>query len=173
MFIKLTRTDGRPIWINPEFIVTVEGRKDGGSIVVPGGDGLDYDVKESPQTVMDLCGGKVMAAEIPPPPALPADPPPHCICRRRGGTCPSRRTANEQTKQTAFLTFLQPPRLYRKLVCFISRLPGTTKRGPTLIRSILFSVFSVRHMPQTVKIIIIRHEERKPLHDLVRKLAAA
>ena len=29
MFIKLTRTDGRPIWINPEFIVTVEGRKDG------------------------------------------------------------------------------------------------------------------------------------------------
>ncbi len=76
MFIKLTRTDGRPIWINPEFIVTVEGRKDGGSIVVPGGDGLDYDVKESPQTVMDLCGGKVEAAEIPPPPALPADPPP-------------------------------------------------------------------------------------------------
>ena len=76
MFIELTRTDGRPIWINPEFIVTVEGRKDGGSIVVPGGDGLDYDVKESPQTVMDLCGGKVAAAEIPPPPATPADPPP-------------------------------------------------------------------------------------------------
>lgn len=76
MFIKLTRTDGRPIWINPEFIVTVEGRKDGGSIVVPGGDGLDYDIKESPQAVMDLCGGKVVAAEIPPPPATPADPPP-------------------------------------------------------------------------------------------------
>ncbi len=76
MFIKLTRTDGRPIWINPEFIVTVEGRKDGGSIVVPGGDGLDYDVKESPQAVMDLCGGKVAAAEIPPPPATPADPQP-------------------------------------------------------------------------------------------------
>ena len=76
MFIKLTRTDGRPIWINPEFIVTVEGRKDGGSIVVPGGDGLDYDVRESPQTVMDLCGGKVLAVEIPPPPAQPAEPPP-------------------------------------------------------------------------------------------------
>ena len=76
MFIKLTRTDGRPIWINPEFIVTVEGRKDGGSIVVPGGDGLDYDVKESPQAVMDMCGGKVVVAEIPPPPAPPADPPP-------------------------------------------------------------------------------------------------
>ncbi len=76
MFIKLTRTDGRPIWINPEFIVTVEGRKDGGSIVVPGGDGLDYDVRESPQAVMDMCGGKVVAAEIPPPPAQPVDPPP-------------------------------------------------------------------------------------------------
>lgn len=61
MFIKLTRTDGRPIWINPEFIVTVEGRKDGGSIVVPAGDGLDYDVKESPDSVMRLCGGETAA----------------------------------------------------------------------------------------------------------------
>ena len=67
MFIKLTRTDGRPIWINPDFIVTVESRKDGGSIVVPGGDGLDYDVKESPETVMGLCGGTVTEAEPPPP----------------------------------------------------------------------------------------------------------
>lgn len=67
MFIKLTRTDGRSIWINPEFIVTVEGRKDGGSIVVPGGDGLDYDVKESPETVMGLCGGRVAETEPPPP----------------------------------------------------------------------------------------------------------
>ena len=67
MFIKLTRTDGRPIWINPDFIVTVESRKDGGSIVVPGGDGLDYDVKESPETVMGLCGGTVAEAEPPPP----------------------------------------------------------------------------------------------------------
>jgi len=57
MFIRLTRTDGRPIWINPEFIVTVEGRKDGGAIVVPAGDGLDYDVKESPDAVMRMCGG--------------------------------------------------------------------------------------------------------------------
>ena len=86
MFIKLTRTDGRPIWLNPEFIVTVEGRKDGGSIVVPGGDGLDYDVKESPQVVMDLCGGKVAAAEIPPPPAKPADPPPPEKAAEKKGT---------------------------------------------------------------------------------------
>lgn len=56
MFIKLTRTDGRPIWINPEFVVTIEGRRDGGSIVVPAGDGIDYDVKESPDAVMRMCG---------------------------------------------------------------------------------------------------------------------
>lgn len=64
MFITLTRTDGRPIWINPEFIVTVEGRKGGGAIVVPAGDGLDYDVKESPDAVMRMCGG--VAAGAPP-----------------------------------------------------------------------------------------------------------
>ena len=70
MFIKLTRTDGRPIWINPEFIVTVENRKDGGAIVVPAGDGLDYDVKESSDAVMRLCGGE------PPPEAPVPEPPP-------------------------------------------------------------------------------------------------
>ena len=95
MFIKLTRTDGRPIWINPEFIVTVEGRKDGGSIVVPGGDGLDYDVKESPQTVMDLCGGKVAAAEIPPPPAPPVDPPPQEKAAEKKGPATSESAASE------------------------------------------------------------------------------
>lgn len=63
MFIRLTRTDGRPIWINPEFIVTVEGRKDGGAIVVPAGDGLDYDVKESPDAVMRMCGGVAAGAQ--------------------------------------------------------------------------------------------------------------
>ena len=64
MFIKLTRTDGRPIWINPEFVVTVEDRKGGGAIVVPAGDGLDYDVRESPDAVMRMCGG--VAAATPP-----------------------------------------------------------------------------------------------------------
>ena len=95
MFIKLTRTDGRPIWINPEFIVTVEGRKDGGSIVVPGGDGLNYDVKESPQTVMDLCGGKVEAAEILPPPAQPAEPPPQEKPAEEKGTVSAEPTISE------------------------------------------------------------------------------
>ena len=63
MFIRLTRTDGRPILIIPEFIVTVEGRKDGGAIVVPAGDGLDYDVKESPDAVMRMCGGVAAGAQ--------------------------------------------------------------------------------------------------------------
>jgi len=65
MFIKLTRTDGRPIWINPEFVVTVEDRTGGGAIVVPAGDGLDYDVKESPDVVMRLCGGEAAAMPMP------------------------------------------------------------------------------------------------------------
>ena len=84
MFIKLTRTDGRPIWINPEFIVTVEGRKDGGSIVVPAGDGLDYDVKESPDAVMRLCGGETAAQ---PAAAEPAE-----------AVFPSRRDAKIENK---------------------------------------------------------------------------
>lgn len=76
MFIKLTRTDGRPIWINPEFIVTVEGRKDGGAIVVPAGDGLDYDVRESPEAVMRMCGGVAAGTpQEPPQPVAEPQPP--------------------------------------------------------------------------------------------------
>ena len=104
MFIKLTRTDGRPIWINPEFIVTVEGRKDGGSIVVPGGDGLDYDVRESPQAVIDMCGGKVVAAEIPPPPAQSADPPPQEKAAEEKGTAseaPTKKRGRRASKAAA------------------------------------------------------------------------
>ena len=76
MFIKLTRTDGRPIWINPEFVVTVEDRKGGGAIVVPAGDGLDYDVKESPDAVMRMCGGGMPMSATEQPAAGPAEQPP-------------------------------------------------------------------------------------------------
>ena len=51
MFIRLTRLDSTPIWINASFVVTVEPRRGGGSIGVPIGDGLAYDVKESPEAV--------------------------------------------------------------------------------------------------------------------------
>ena len=67
MFIKLQKTDGRPIWINAAFIVTVEPRKEGGSIVVPVGDGLDYDVKESAETVLSLLDGAPAPAILPVP----------------------------------------------------------------------------------------------------------
>ena len=54
MYIKLTRLDNTPIWINASFVVTIEPRKGGGSVVVPIGDGLDYDVKETPEAVLSL-----------------------------------------------------------------------------------------------------------------------
>ena len=39
MFIKLTRFDNRPVWLNASFIVTVEPRRDGnGAVVVPIGE---------------------------------------------------------------------------------------------------------------------------------------
>lgn len=58
MYIKLTRFDNRPVWLNAAFVVTVEPRRDGsGSVVVPIGDGLDYDVRESPEEVLRLLDG--------------------------------------------------------------------------------------------------------------------
>ena len=68
-FIKLTRIfDNRPVWINAGFVVTVEPRRDGnGSVVVPIGDGLDYDVRESPETVLKMLDG-APAPEIVPVP---------------------------------------------------------------------------------------------------------
>ena len=58
MYIKLTRFDNRPVWINAAFVVTVEPRRDGsGSVVVPIGDGLDYDVRESPEEVLRMLDG--------------------------------------------------------------------------------------------------------------------
>lgn len=65
MFIKLTKLDGLPIWINSTFVVTVEPRKGGGSVVVPVGDGLDYDVRESPEKVLALLGDAPAPAVVP------------------------------------------------------------------------------------------------------------
>lgn len=66
-FIRLTRPDGRPIWLNASFIVTVEPRRDGGSVVVPVGDGLDYDVREAPEAVLSLLGDVAAPAVVPVP----------------------------------------------------------------------------------------------------------
>lgn len=52
MFVKFTKKDGSPVWINANFVVTVESVKGGGSIVVPVGDGLDYEVREGVDKVL-------------------------------------------------------------------------------------------------------------------------
>ena len=69
MYIKLTRMNGRPIWLNASFVVTVEPTPIGGAIVVPIGDGLDYEVRESPETVLALL------AHAPAPTVVPVRPP--------------------------------------------------------------------------------------------------
>lgn len=67
MFLKFTRPDNKPIWINSAFVVTVEPARSGGSVVVPIGDGLDYDVKESPETVLAMLAGTPAPAVVPVP----------------------------------------------------------------------------------------------------------
>jgi len=68
MFIKLTRFDNRPIWLNAAFIVTVEPRKDGvGSVIVPIGDGFDYDVRESVSDILEKLEGAPAATVVPVP----------------------------------------------------------------------------------------------------------
>lgn len=84
MFIKLTRLDGQPIWINAAFVVTIEPRKGGGSVVVPVGDGLDYDVSEPPASVLALLDGAPAPAILPVPTSdalapTPADVAPESI----------------------------------------------------------------------------------------------
>ena len=67
MFIKLTRLDNSPIWLNAAFIVTVEPRKGGGTIVVPIGDGLDYEVRETAEAVLGMLGDAPTPAVVPVP----------------------------------------------------------------------------------------------------------
>ncbi len=55
MFIKLTKTDGTPVWLNPEFIVRIEPWKKG-SAVAAAGDG-DFEVMEDPRAILALAGG--------------------------------------------------------------------------------------------------------------------
>ena len=68
--------NGRPIWLNASFVVTVEPTPIGGAIVVPIGDGLDYDVRESPETVLALLAGAPAPTVVPvrPPRALAPQP---------------------------------------------------------------------------------------------------
>ena len=66
-FVRLTRLDGRPIWLNASFVVTVEPRNGGGTTVVPIGDGLDYDVRETPEAVLAYLDGAPVPEVVPVP----------------------------------------------------------------------------------------------------------
>ena len=66
-FVRLTRLDGSPIWLNASFVVTIEPRKGGGTTVVPIGDGLDYDVRETPEDVLAYLDGAPVPEVVPVP----------------------------------------------------------------------------------------------------------
>ena len=74
MFITLTRLDGSPIWINAAFVVTVEPRKGGGAVIVPIGDGLDYEVRERADDIITLVekAQGIVSAPAPVTPSAPA-----------------------------------------------------------------------------------------------------
>lgn len=72
MYVKLTQLNGKPIWFNQDYVVTVEPSKKGGALVVPLGDGLDYEVLESPAAIVESLGGSL----VPSPPAVSFQPPP-------------------------------------------------------------------------------------------------
>ena len=68
MFIKLTRIDGQDVWFNSQYVVTVEPRKGSGALVVPLGDGIDYEVRESPEMIVAALGGDLAPGKVKRPP---------------------------------------------------------------------------------------------------------
>lgn len=102
MYVKLTRLDNTPIWINASFIVTVEPRKAGGSVVVPIGDGLDYDVKESVESVLALLGDAPVAAVVP-------VPPPPGLAPTRADALPASEPRSDEPTASATPEAAEPP----------------------------------------------------------------
>ena len=108
-FIRLTRPDGRPIWLNASFIVTVEPRRDGGSVVVPVGDGLDYDVRETPEAVLAYLDGAPVPEVVPVPTSDALTPTPDDVSPEGGdddakkeepeAERPARKTTRKTTKR--------------------------------------------------------------------------
>ena len=72
MFIKLTRIDGQDVWFNSQYVVTVEPRKGSGALVVPLGDGIDYEVRESPEMIVAALGGDLTPGKVKRPPSAAA-----------------------------------------------------------------------------------------------------
>ncbi len=80
MFIKLTRIDGQDVWFNSQYVVTVEPRKGSGALVVPLGDGIDYEVRESPETIVAALGGDLAPGKVKrPPPSAPVGTKPSSV----------------------------------------------------------------------------------------------
>lgn len=106
MYIKLTRMNAQPIWLNAAFVVTVEPRNGGGSVVVPIGDGLDYDVREKPEEVLALLEGAPTPAVVPVPPpkglaATPADVSPETDASAAGASVPEPSAGRKPAKGRA------------------------------------------------------------------------
>ena len=116
MYIKLTRFDNRPVWLNAAFVVTVEPRRDGsGSVVVPIGDGLDYDVRESPEDVLRMLEG------CPTPQVVPV-PVSDCLTKTPADVSPEpERQEEPERKPDAVTTPVTPPSgpsgLLRRGIC--------------------------------------------------------
>lgn len=93
MFIQFTRTDGTPVWLNSSFIVTIEPARSGGSIVVPIGDGLDYEVRESPKEVLAMLDGAPSVEVVP-------VPSPNSLTPRPDDVSPEVSIAEEKVVET-------------------------------------------------------------------------
>ena len=107
-FVRLTRLDGSPIWLNASFVVTVEPRKGGGSVVVPIGDGLDYDVRETPEAVLAYLDGAPVPEVVPVPTSDALTPTPEDVSPEGGddekkdepeAEKPAKKTARKTAKR--------------------------------------------------------------------------
>lgn len=136
MFIKLTRFDNRPVWLNAAFVVTVEPRRDGaGSVVVPIGDGLDYDVRESPEEVLKMLDGTPAPKVVPVPVSdcltkTPADvspepekpEPSEKDAEIKKGDEPVKNTVRKPSRKTA--AEKKPPRAAKKTAAASAKVPA-------------------------------------------------
>lgn len=131
MYIRLTKLDNTPIWLNAAFIVTIEPRRGGGSIVVPIGDGLDYDVKESVEAVLGLLEGAPVAAvvPVPPPPGLA----PTNVEALPAPTADEKTPAASETAETKDDTAEAPKKAAKAKKATAAKKPRTTRRSPKAV----------------------------------------
>lgn len=174
MFIKLTRFDSRPVWLNAAFIVTVEPRKGGsGAVVVPIGDGLDYDVRESPEEVLRMLDG-CPAPEVVPVPVSdcltktpedvsPEPEPPKPVEERRAEAKPAeekpaeakpkRKTTRTRTKKPAAEKKEEKPAAKPVLTLSdedVVRLQKLSPKSLAKLKNTLASQFRVTDVSETV-----------------------